>query len=67
MKKDPISDGEVEAMKKGLDTILNSFETLAIFKHHHSKIIIILKEMPIDESQVSTLQGKMPRFVGTQQ
>ncbi len=59
VKKDPITDGELAALEKGLSTILQSFKNLADFKMQNVAKITILKEMPIDESQVTSLQAEM--------
>ncbi len=60
VKKDPVTDGELAALEKGLTTVLQSFKQLADFKNEHSKVITILKELPINSSQVSSLQAQMP-------
>ena len=60
VKKETVTEGEVDALEKGLQTVLDSFKQLADFKSAHSGTIKILKEMPIDENQVSSLQAKMP-------
>ncbi len=60
VKKDPVTDGELSALEKGLTTVLQSFKQLADFKNEHSEKIIVLKEMPITSSQVASLQAQMP-------
>ncbi len=60
VKKDPITDGELGILEKGLDTVLESFKKLADFKQEHMKTIKILNEMPIDENEVSHLLAEMP-------
>lgn len=61
VKKDAITDGEVDALEKGLQTVLNSFKQLADFKQDHSGMIAVLTTMPVDESLVSALQAEMPK------
>lgn len=60
VKKDPITDGEVDVLEKSLQTVLDSFNQLADFKQTHSEKITILKEMPVDKIQVFALQVEMP-------
>ena len=59
-KNETVTEGEVDALEKGLQTVLNSFMQLAGFKYAHSGTIKLLREMPIDKDQVSSLQAKMP-------
>ena len=60
LKKDPITDGEVNGLECGLQTVLDSFKSLADFKHVHSGKVQLLEQLPVDESKVSALQTQMP-------
>ena len=55
-----ITDGEVEAFQACLQTVLNSFKSLADFKTQHAGTVLLLGQLPIDGNEVSTLQAQMP-------
>lgn len=60
VKKDPITDGEVEALEKGLTSVLSSLLSLAQFKEEHEGKVPDLSSIPISSSEVTELQARMP-------
>lgn len=56
-----MTDGEVQALEAGLNTVLASFQGLAAFKSQHVGKIPLLAKMPINEKIVSALQAQLLR------
>ena len=59
-KKKPIKDDEIDAIEHSLQTVLNSFKSLAEFKTQHKGKVASLDGMPINEKMVASMQAKMP-------
>ena len=58
--KQPITDGEVDAIEHSLKKVLDGFMSLADFKAKHAHQVSSLDGMPIDEKMVATMQDKLP-------
>ena len=61
IKKDPITDGEVEALQTGLTTVLQALLQLAQFKEKNRNKVKVLDSLPISSKDVSDLQTKMDK------
>lgn len=59
-KNEPVTSGEVEAIEHSLQTVLDSFKSLADFKAEHQGKVPDLSGLPIDQSKVAELQAQMP-------
>lgn len=59
-KKEPVTSWEVDAIERSLQTVLNSFKSLAEFKAEHQAKVPNLSGLPIDQSKVASLQAEMP-------
>lgn len=59
-KKQPITDGEIDATEHSLQTVLDCYKSLADFKAKHKAQVPSLDGMPIDEKKVASMQAKMP-------
>ena len=59
-KKQPITDGEIDATEHSLQTVLDCYKSLADFKAKHKAQVPNLDGMPIDENMVASMQAKMP-------
>lgn len=60
LKKEPVTNGEVEAIERGLQTVLESLKSLADFKAEHQAKVPQLSGLPIDQSKLASLQTEMP-------
>lgn len=59
LKKDPITDGEVDAMHKGLVTVLDSLLNLAKFKEAQQGKVSALCSLPVDTATITQLQDQI--------
>ncbi|XP_064652192.1 uncharacterized protein LOC135502923 isoform X1 [Lineus longissimus] len=55
LKKDKITDGEVEALHHGLDTVAQCFQALNEFKKKNEGKVPLLKGVPIDDAKVASI------------
>lgn len=60
LKKQPVTESEIDAIQRSLQTVLDSFKSLAEFKAQHQARVPKLSGLPIDEQKVSSLQAEMP-------
>ena len=60
LKKQPVTEGEVDSIQHSLQTVLNSFKSLAEFKAQHQARVPHLSGLPIDKQKVFSLQAEMP-------
>lgn len=60
LKKEPVTDGEINAFEHSLQTVLSSFKSLAEFKAQHKDKVPRLDGLPIDDKIVASMQVEMP-------
>lgn len=60
VKNEPVTDGEINAIEHSLQTVLNSFKSLAEFKAQHKDKVRQLGGLPIDDKKVASMQAEMP-------
>ena len=56
----PVTEGEVDAIEAGLQTVIKAFGSLAQFKSKNCNKVPRLMGLPIDEGKVAELQDGMP-------
>ena len=59
LKKEPITDGEVDALHVGLTTVLASLLSLAQFKEAQEGKVSALRSLPITTGTVAALQAQV--------
>ena len=58
-EKKPVTDGEVEALRKGLITVLASLLELAKFKESQEGTVQVLKYLPVESHAITGLQSQV--------
>ena len=61
LKKDPVTDGEVDALHHGLNTVAKSFKALVDFKDEHVAKVKALAGMPIDDAKVAAITSQLSK------
>ncbi|XP_022100666.1 uncharacterized protein LOC110984616 [Acanthaster planci] len=59
LKKEPVTDGEVDALRHGLDTVAQSFQALVAFKDENVAKVKALAGLPINDSKVAAITDKL--------
>ena len=57
--KKPVTDGEVDALRKGLTTVLSSLLELAKFKEAQEGTVPVLQYLPVASSTITGLQAQI--------
>lgn len=59
-KKQPVTNGMVGAIEKGITTVLDTLESLAEFKMNHVSTVLLLANLPMSVEQVEMMKNELP-------